>query len=218
MKVRRHHCRNCCRVVCAECSTNRLSLPSQGYVQPARVCDLCYTFLVGYQMPSKSKLAYTTSSQNLLNQIEREPEMTLSGEHRAQLKLARRMTHLKYAGASVPGKRRDNEDRVAIDFCEEVLHLYLFHTPKCLFAVVCNFKCGCTVYCFVLKVATGKPTTTYILSKQKNRKKITEERTCTPGHIITDIRPFSLTGEKQRPNRTDAVFWCIRRSQWLWLR
>eukprot|EP00656_Telonema_subtile_P000254 TRINITY_DN10131_c0_g1_i2.p1 TRINITY_DN10131_c0_g1~~TRINITY_DN10131_c0_g1_i2.p1 ORF type:complete len:240 (+),score=65.00 TRINITY_DN10131_c0_g1_i2:80-799(+) len=39
--VSRHHCRKCGSLVCGACSTARVSLPADGYVQPTRVCDGC---------------------------------------------------------------------------------------------------------------------------------------------------------------------------------
>lgn len=38
----RHNCRACGGLVCAPCSTNRLSLPDYGIHLPSRVCDRCY--------------------------------------------------------------------------------------------------------------------------------------------------------------------------------
>jgi len=41
---RRHHCRKCGAVVCGNCSSNKLLLPSQSS-KPLRVCDGCYEVL-----------------------------------------------------------------------------------------------------------------------------------------------------------------------------
>lgn len=38
---RRHHCRNCGKLVCGQCSSRSLSLPYSGPA-PQRVCDSCY--------------------------------------------------------------------------------------------------------------------------------------------------------------------------------
>ncbi|KAL3112776.1 hypothetical protein niasHT_019750 [Heterodera trifolii] len=39
---RRHHCRNCGRIFCGQCSTNAIAIPELGYDRRVRVCDLCY--------------------------------------------------------------------------------------------------------------------------------------------------------------------------------
>lgn len=36
---RKHHCRSCGGIFCAECSDNRMPLPSSA--KPVRVCDVC---------------------------------------------------------------------------------------------------------------------------------------------------------------------------------
>ncbi|CEF71447.1 Lateral signaling target protein 2 homolog [Strongyloides ratti] len=41
---RRHHCRNCGRIFCSYCSSNRLALPELGYDKKVRVCDMCYFY------------------------------------------------------------------------------------------------------------------------------------------------------------------------------
>ncbi|XP_068909064.1 RUN and FYVE domain-containing protein 2 isoform X3 [Tenebrio molitor] len=42
---RKHHCRNCGDIFCNACSDNSMSLPSSA--KPVRVCDDCYTMLMG---------------------------------------------------------------------------------------------------------------------------------------------------------------------------
>lgn len=39
---RRHHCRNCGRIFCGNCSTNQIAIPELGYDKKVRVCDLCF--------------------------------------------------------------------------------------------------------------------------------------------------------------------------------
>eukprot|EP01104_Vermistella_antarctica_P020837 TRINITY_DN909_c0_g1_i1.p1 TRINITY_DN909_c0_g1~~TRINITY_DN909_c0_g1_i1.p1 ORF type:complete len:369 (-),score=65.56 TRINITY_DN909_c0_g1_i1:51-1157(-) len=40
--IRRHHCRNCGKLICSGCSTNRMSVPDKGFHERVRVCNLCY--------------------------------------------------------------------------------------------------------------------------------------------------------------------------------
>jgi WD40 repeat protein len=41
---RRHHCRNCGRVMCGNCSSYRIELPDLHHLKPVRVCKDCYEF------------------------------------------------------------------------------------------------------------------------------------------------------------------------------
>ena len=43
--IRRHHCRHCGLLVCAECSFYRVSLPSFSHLSPVRVCTQCYPII-----------------------------------------------------------------------------------------------------------------------------------------------------------------------------
>lgn len=43
---RRHHCRNCGRVVCAKCSDKLCPIPDSTYRAAERVCDECYGYLM----------------------------------------------------------------------------------------------------------------------------------------------------------------------------
>lgn len=42
MIKRRHHCRNCGQSACGPHSTNRVSLPKYGLMEPQRICDKCF--------------------------------------------------------------------------------------------------------------------------------------------------------------------------------
>ncbi|XP_062620399.1 lateral signaling target protein 2 homolog [Saccostrea cucullata] len=43
---RRHHCRNCGKIYCGQCSSNFVPLPHFGYMNPVRVCNHCFLFQV----------------------------------------------------------------------------------------------------------------------------------------------------------------------------
>ena len=40
-KLKIHHCRACGQGVCKKCSANQKEVPSRGWDQPVRVCDIC---------------------------------------------------------------------------------------------------------------------------------------------------------------------------------
>lgn len=40
---RKHHCRNCGNLVCGDCSSNSLPLPSEQLYHPVRICDACFS-------------------------------------------------------------------------------------------------------------------------------------------------------------------------------
>eukprot|EP01100_Stratorugosa_tubuloviscum_P007092 TRINITY_DN2985_c0_g1_i2.p1 TRINITY_DN2985_c0_g1~~TRINITY_DN2985_c0_g1_i2.p1 ORF type:complete len:162 (-),score=46.23 TRINITY_DN2985_c0_g1_i2:48-533(-) len=39
---RKHHCRNCGKIFCRKCTSNRMSLEKFGFSSPVRVCDFCF--------------------------------------------------------------------------------------------------------------------------------------------------------------------------------
>merc|ERR1740130_1386613 len=39
---RKHHCRNCGKIFCHGCSSQRTQLPGSGHTEPVRVCHACY--------------------------------------------------------------------------------------------------------------------------------------------------------------------------------
>ena len=45
LSLPKHHCHKCGGVFCEACSTKRFPLLEQGYSDPARVCECCYTVL-----------------------------------------------------------------------------------------------------------------------------------------------------------------------------
>lgn len=42
---RKHHCRNCGKIFCSECSENTIPLPNKQVYEPVRVCTNCYSLL-----------------------------------------------------------------------------------------------------------------------------------------------------------------------------
>lgn len=52
---RRHHCRSCGKIFCADCSTNFTILPSEQLYDPVRVCEQCY------RMKQLSPVSYSNS-------------------------------------------------------------------------------------------------------------------------------------------------------------
>ena len=40
--TRKHHCRACGKLFCADCSTSLMKVPDLGHYEPVRVCDSCY--------------------------------------------------------------------------------------------------------------------------------------------------------------------------------
>eukprot|EP00794_Sanderia_malayensis_P003524 gene3523-4025_t len=42
---RRHHCRKCGGIFCANCSSKRIPILEVGYIEPVRVCDRCFHIL-----------------------------------------------------------------------------------------------------------------------------------------------------------------------------
>ena len=46
IKVRKHHCRHCGRVLCAKCSSKEITIPKFNLNRPVRVCETCFDVLV----------------------------------------------------------------------------------------------------------------------------------------------------------------------------
>ncbi|XP_050733535.1 lateral signaling target protein 2 homolog isoform X3 [Eriocheir sinensis] len=58
MVRRRHHCRNCGKVFCAQCSQHAVPLPHYGIWKAVRVCNVCFLYYVTFTTDSTT----TTSS------------------------------------------------------------------------------------------------------------------------------------------------------------
>ncbi|KAK8388081.1 hypothetical protein O3P69_020163 [Scylla paramamosain] len=59
MVRRRHHCRNCGKVFCAQCSQHAVPLPHYGIWKAVRVCNVCFLYYVTFTTDSTTT---TTSS------------------------------------------------------------------------------------------------------------------------------------------------------------
>ena len=58
-----HHCRNCGKSACTQCSTKRIPLPEFGIKQPTRVCDICYKAVAPDSASSSSTSDPKTKSE-----------------------------------------------------------------------------------------------------------------------------------------------------------
>ena len=51
LTTRRHHCRNCGKIFCKNCSPGFLTLPEYNFNEPVRVCDTCYETITNKKAP-----------------------------------------------------------------------------------------------------------------------------------------------------------------------
>ncbi|XP_037898515.1 WD repeat and FYVE domain-containing protein 2-like [Glossina fuscipes] len=50
--IRQHHCRNCGKAICDNCSSNRVNIPIMGFEFDVRCCNPCYNQLQTVERPS----------------------------------------------------------------------------------------------------------------------------------------------------------------------
>ncbi|XP_050442750.1 myotubularin-related protein 3 [Adelges cooleyi] len=60
---RKHHCRSCGKIFCADCSRNLVPLPAEQLYEPVRVCEPC--FALGASSAATNSAANTTCKQAL---------------------------------------------------------------------------------------------------------------------------------------------------------
>ncbi|XP_076057097.1 phosphatidylinositol-3,5-bisphosphate 3-phosphatase MTMR3 isoform X2 [Oratosquilla oratoria] len=58
---RKHHCRSCGKIFCAECSEHSVPIPREQLYQPVRVCGMCYTSLAPHEL-IKAKILTAASN------------------------------------------------------------------------------------------------------------------------------------------------------------
>ncbi|XP_001943446.1 hepatocyte growth factor-regulated tyrosine kinase substrate [Acyrthosiphon pisum] len=94
MVQRKHHCRACGQVFCAQCSSRSCTLPKFGIEKPVRVCEACFEKSQKPQINKGSEdlpIEYLTSSLAQQNQIpaaNRKTEEELREDEELQLALA----------------------------------------------------------------------------------------------------------------------------------
>jgi len=76
---RKHHCRNCGKTYCNECSSKSLPIPQFGFVEPVRVCEICYE-LITSQVSPKAKGQPNNSAQDGMTVDKREPKKSTTTE------------------------------------------------------------------------------------------------------------------------------------------
>ncbi|CAL2037101.1 unnamed protein product [Caenorhabditis brenneri] len=104
---RQHHCRNCGRVVCEECSKHRYAVIEEGQSVQKRVCDICYESMHEPEGRINSDPNSTTiqSSSSTVNQ--NDPGSVNCSDNRENLDLAVSNVVLKTEEADGPIKEAD---------------------------------------------------------------------------------------------------------------
>ncbi|XP_046386116.1 myotubularin-related protein 3 isoform X1 [Ischnura elegans] len=60
---RKHHCRSCGNIFCADCSDNAIPLPGENFYDPVRVCSLCYARAMHHRSSPPGNHAGSSRSQ-----------------------------------------------------------------------------------------------------------------------------------------------------------
>jgi len=69
---RKHHCRSCGKIFCADCTDHQITIPSEQFYDPVRVCNSCYY----RQLNNQGRLQETRPTNGLHHQGS--PETTTS--------------------------------------------------------------------------------------------------------------------------------------------
>jgi hypothetical protein len=77
---RKHHCRSCGFVVCANCSEHIAVIPDLGYDAPVRVCDNCFASIKDSRVAKQSKVCTRTISSSYPHTYFQSAKMTGSVE------------------------------------------------------------------------------------------------------------------------------------------
>lgn len=64
--LRKHHCRSCGQIFCAECSDYTAHLPEERLYQPVRLCGPCYQRISSMTVPATSSVSTTGGSSSTM--------------------------------------------------------------------------------------------------------------------------------------------------------
>lgn len=68
---RKHHCRSCGLVLCANCTPHKSTMKHLGYDDPVRICHKCYKYT-----PTNNSPNYTSTSTNIIDNTMNPPATT----------------------------------------------------------------------------------------------------------------------------------------------
>ncbi|KAJ6635745.1 Zinc finger FYVE domain-containing protein 1 [Pseudolycoriella hygida] len=63
--LRKHHCRGCGEGFCNQCSSNKMPVPSRGWMEDVRVCDACKNILLSNRDACPGSDDYVTDDQDV---------------------------------------------------------------------------------------------------------------------------------------------------------